>query len=101
MNSWLKGELDYLLRSQTSLTVIEAKRDDLARGFTQLAVEMIALSQLEEREILYGAVTMGEIWRFGKLESSRQTITQDISLYNIPDRLEYLLSILVGILTEA
>ena len=98
VNAWLKGELDYLLRSQTSLTVIEAKRDDLTRGFTQLAVEMIALSQLEEQETLYGAVTMGEIWRFGKLESSSQTITQDISLYNVPDRLDYLISILIGIL---
>ena len=101
VNTWLKGELDYLLRLQKSLTVIEAKRDDLTRGFTQLAIEMIALSQLEEQETIYGAVTIGEIWRFGKLESSNQTITQDISLYSIPDQLESLMSILLGILTSA
>jgi len=100
VNEWLKGELDYLLRLEKTLTVIEAKRDDLTRGFTQLAVEMIALSQLEEQETVYGAVTIGEVWRFGKLELSSKTITQDISLYTIPDQLESLMSILLGILTE-
>ena len=39
--------------------VVEAKRDDLTRGFTQLAVELIALAMLEDAlEVLYGAVTM-------------------------------------------
>lgn len=45
VNNWLKGNLDYLLRSRQSLLVIEAKNDDLARGFTQLAVELIAWSE--------------------------------------------------------
>jgi hypothetical protein len=47
VNPWLKGHFDYLLRStnQThNLLVVEAKNDDLTRGFTQLAVELIALS---------------------------------------------------------
>jgi hypothetical protein len=52
VNNWLKGTLDYLLRSQNSLIVIEAKRDDLVRGFTQLAVEMIALSESEDMDVL-------------------------------------------------
>ncbi len=100
VNEWLKGELDYFLRLEKSLTVIEAKREDITRGFTQLAVEMIAISQLEEQKTIYGAVTIGEVWRFGKLELSSKTITQDISLYTIPDQLENLMSILLGILTE-
>jgi len=58
--------LDYLLRSQKNLLVIEAKNDDLTRGFTQLAVELIALAEVEENNILYGAVTIGDVWRFGK-----------------------------------
>ncbi|WP_055076362.1 hypothetical protein [Pseudanabaena sp. 'Roaring Creek'] len=67
VNNWLKGTLDYLLRSQNSLIVIEAKRDDLVRGFTQLAVEMIALSESEDMDVLYGVVTMGQqfsLWKF-------------------------------------
>ncbi|MEQ8465271.1 MAG: hypothetical protein RIC07_17055 [Coleofasciculus sp. E1-EBD-02] len=46
INNWLKGNLDYLLLSRNNLVVIEAKNDDLTRGFTQLAVELIALSHI-------------------------------------------------------
>jgi hypothetical protein len=99
VNNWLKGNLDYLLRSHQSLLVIEAKNDDLSRGFTQLAVELIALSEIEEnKDIFYGAVTTGEIWRFGKLERNQKLITQDIKLFTIPDDIEEIGHILVGIL---
>lgn len=98
VNNWLKGYLDYLLRSTNSLLVIEAKNDDLTRGFTQLAVELIALSHIEEQSVFYGAVTMGDIWRFGKLECNTQQITQDINLFKVPDDLDNLVSVLVGIL---
>ena len=100
INEWLKGNLDYLLRSRShnSLLVIEAKKDDLTRGFTQLAVELIALSHVEEQNILYGAVTIGDVWRFGKLDRDAQQIFQDISLFKIPEDLENLVRVLVGIL---
>lgn len=98
VSNWLKGNLDYLLRAKNSLLVIEAKNDDLTKGFTQLAVELIALSQSEEQNVLYGAVTMGNIWQFGKLDRTQQKIVQDLSLFRIPDDLEDLASILVGIL---
>jgi hypothetical protein len=98
VNNWLKGNLDYLLRSTQSLLVIEAKNDDLTRGFTQLAVELIALSHLEEQAVLYGAVTIGDVWRFGKLERDRQQINQDLNLFKVPDDLDPLLKILLGIL---
>lgn len=47
VNNLLQGNLDYLIRSIHSLIVVEAKRDDLNRGFTQLAVEAIALSMVQ------------------------------------------------------
>lgn len=95
----LQGNLDYFIQSGRGLIVIEAKRDDLTRGFTQLAVELIALSMLEESpEVLYGVVTIGELWIFGKLERSTQTITRDIGSYTLPDNLAELVRILVGIL---
>jgi hypothetical protein len=59
VNNWLKGNLNYLLSLESSVLVVEAKNDDLTRGFTQLAVEMIALAQVEDQEVLYGAVTIG------------------------------------------
>ena len=85
-----KGTLDYLIRSQETLLVIEAKRDDLTRGFTQLAVEMIELGDC------YGAVTTGNIWQFAQLKD--QHIIQDLNLYRVPGDLSELLSILLGIL---
>lgn len=100
VSNWLKGNLDYLLRSKNDLLVIEAKNDDITRGFTQLAVELIALSQVEEPNIFYGAVTMGDVWRFGRLDRSKKEIVQDINLFKIPDDLENLASVLVGILED-
>ncbi|MGD1901712.1 MAG: hypothetical protein ACFB9N_05680 [Geitlerinemataceae cyanobacterium] len=99
VNNWLQGSLDYLLRSQSQVVVVEAKRDDLTRGFTQLAVETIALSMLEGAPpVIYGAVTIGSFWVFGCLDRDRHSIVQDIGGFRVPDDLEELVSILVGIL---
>lgn len=99
INEQLQGTLDYLLQSTHNLVVVEAKRDDLTRGFTQLAVELIALSMLEDApETLYGVVTMGDVWVFGILERSARLVTRDIASYALPDDVEDLVRILVGIL---
>jgi hypothetical protein len=98
VNSWLKGNLDYLVKSNQELLVIEAKNDDMTRGFTQLAVQLIAMSHVEDQNIFYGAVTMGELWRFGKLDRNQKTIFRDIHLFKVPDDLDDLLKVMVGIL---
>lgn len=98
INNRLKGNLDYLLILKNNFLVIEAKNDDLTRGFTQLAVELIALSQIQEKSILYGAVTIGNIWQFGKLDSSEKQINQDINLFKIPGDLDSLFAVIMGIL---
>ncbi|WP_088240970.1 hypothetical protein [Calothrix rhizosoleniae] len=99
VNNLLQGNLDYLIQSHHSLVVIEAKRDDLTRGFTQLAVELIAMAMLEDTpDIIYGVVTMGDVWVFGILSPGSHTITRDIASYTLPDDLEEIVKILVGIL---
>lgn len=99
VNNWLKGNLDYLLRSEQSLVVIEAKNDDLTKGFTQLAVELIAIAEIEDNQsVFYGAVTTGEIWRFGRLDKQAKQITQDLTLWRLPDDIEMISSSLIGIL---
>ncbi|NEP61936.1 MAG: hypothetical protein F6K31_34135 [Symploca sp. SIO2G7] len=99
VNNWLQGSLDYLIRAETQIVVVEAKRDDLTRGFTQLATEMIALSMLDGApDIIYGAVTMGSLWVFGILDKRAKLITQDIGGYRVPDDLDDLVHVLVGIL---
>lgn len=98
VNSWLKGNLDYLVKSNQELLVIEAKNDDMTRGFTQLAVQLIAMSHVEDQNIFYGAVTMGDVWRFGKLDRNQQTIFQDTLLFRVPDDLDDLFKVMVGII---
>ena len=75
-----------VLQSQHNVLVVEAKQADLTREFTQLAVELIALDTwLESDEaILYGAVTTGDIWRFGSFHRQNRAVTQDLILYRVP-----------------
>ncbi|MEB3181167.1 MAG: hypothetical protein VKL59_19340 [Nostocaceae cyanobacterium] len=96
----LKGDLDYYLQSKGTFLVIEAKNADLAKGFTQLAVELIALDQWTDLDIpiLCGAVTTGDVWRFGVFHRQQRRIDQDLELYKVPGDLENLLRILVGVL---
>lgn len=102
VNHQLKGSLDYLLQNHQAFLVIEAKNEDLERGFLQLAIELIALDQWIESDqpILYGAISTGNIWQFGRFHRRDRQITQDLNLYRVPADLEDLLRILVGILAR-
>lgn len=61
--------------------MIEAKNEDLQRGFTQLAVELIALEQWtpSQQPVLHGAVSTGVIWQFGTLERQTKQITKTLT----------------------
>ncbi len=100
VNRYLRGDLDYYLQSQHNILVVEAKQADLTRGFTQLAVELIALDRWIESDdpLLFGAVTTGDIWQFGSFDRQSQRVTQDLILYRVPTDLDILISILVKIL---
>ena len=101
-NFQLKGSLDYLLRREQNLLVIDAKNADMSRGFTQLAVEMIAFDKADEstQPKIYGAVTTGNIWQFGELDRRQKTIKQDIVAFDLLKELENLVRILVGVLEQ-
>lgn len=101
VNERLKGSLDYYISKGKGLLVIEAKQGDLTRGFTQLAVELIALDQWIDSDtpILYGAVTTGEDWRFGAYNRQEKLINEDFKLYRVPEEIGLLTSILLGILS--
>jgi hypothetical protein len=96
----LKGSLDYLLQNHQTFLVIEAKNEDLERGFVQLAIELIALDQWIESDqpILQGAISTGNIWQFGQFDRAARQITQDLDLYRVPADLADLTQILVSIL---
>lgn len=95
----LRGKLDYLVKGRNNFLVIEAKNDDTTRGFTQLAVELLALSMKEEKqEQFYGAVTTGQSWLFGCFDATKKEVIQDTSIYAVPNALQDLMAILLGVL---
>jgi hypothetical protein len=100
VSDWLKGNLDYYLSAAQNLLVVEAKQSDLGKGFTQLAVELIAIDRWTDKPApcLYGAVTTGEIWKFGRFERGTRRVFEDRNLYRIPNELTELLQILIAIL---
>jgi hypothetical protein len=100
VSNWLKGTFDYYFQAN-NLLIIEAKRENLDNGFTQLAAELIALDQWVDVEssLFYGAVTTGQDWRFGIFHRQERRIVEDLKLYRVPEELETLIRILAGILS--
>ncbi len=97
----LKGVIDYYLHSpQQQLLIIEAKNGELERGFVQLASELVAFDQWTESDVsqIYGAVSTGSIWQFGKLERSAKLVVQDVNLFRVPADVEEVLRVLIAIL---
>jgi hypothetical protein len=101
INDKLSGSLDYLIRSAHDLIVIEAKRGELDKGFNQLSAELIAMDKYEEdspSEFLYGAVSTGDIWKFGILQRKKKHLIKDIHSYRIPEDTKKIFSVLMGII---
>jgi len=103
ISSYLQGSLDYLLRMDENhaLLVIEAKRDDIESGFTQLLTELIAIDQWEkspENDLIVGAVSTGSVWQFGTLNRKTKLFTQGLNAYLVPQNLDSLMRALVSIL---
>ena len=99
----LGGILDYLICSEQEIIVIEAKKGDSDKGFNQLIAELIAMDKYqhdtESPAFLYGAVSIGELWRFGILKRKEKHILRDLHTYRVPEDIEDLFSIIIGILT--
>ena len=106
----LAGICDFIIsrsREQLVLTapvlvLVEAKNEDLKKGYGQCIAEMIAALQYNrqnglEYDSMHGAVTIGNIWRFLKLE--RNIVHIDISEYYI-NQVERILGILFHIINR-
>lgn len=106
VSNLLQGSLDYLLRVNklNQLLVIEAKYEDLTRGFTQLVAELVAIDQwdgssdVSTQPVLVGAVSTGTIWQFGTLSRMSKHFDQGINSYRVPEDLELVMRILVAAL---
>ncbi|MDF5726186.1 MAG: hypothetical protein PUP91_38260 [Rhizonema sp. PD37] len=108
VSNQLQGNLDYLLsiKNLSQLLVIEAKRDDLDYGFTQLIAELIALDlwerspTVEQQPQLVGAITTGQIWQFAVLDREAKHVEQGLDSYVLLRDIETLLRILIQSLTR-
>ena len=102
VNEHLKGNLNCRLRSSEDFLVVEAKKSDMEKEFTQLAVELIAMDHYIQSSstVLFGAITVGDMWRFGKLERTTKHITKDIDTFRVPLDINDLFQVLVGVLSS-
>jgi hypothetical protein len=94
------SKIDTLFKSPV-ICVAEAKKENLNEGWAQTLAEMIAaqrFNQNEEREI-YGIVTTGELWQFGKLKGA--LLTRDIVACSASENLHKLLEVLNWLFFEA
>jgi len=94
----LQGYLDYFIENQQNILVIEAKKEDLDYGLTQLIAELIALDnweKMEQQTEILGAITTGKIWEFCKLNRSQNSIEQGLNSYRVTEDIEPLMRILV------
>ncbi len=126
----IQGEVDYLLRGRNAVVVAGAREADLTRSFTQMAAQMIAVSeeaaaptvasmhpqrrrkaQRSERAggarpaqrtltQIYGAVTTGTVWRFGLLDRGQKKVVQDTKDYLLPQDLERLVGTFAGLMAD-
>ena len=105
----LVGFCDYILtRTSRQLFVeapvvmlVEAKNEDMKRGYGQCLAEMLAAQRFNEQEgkplaKTYGAVTIGERWKFLELEGTTARI--DSADYYLDD-IAKILGILLHMLT--
>lgn len=97
----LQGTLDYLLRKDNQVVVIEAKKENFVSGMKQLAVEIIALDQWidSDQDLILGALTTGNLWQFAQLNRQKKNIQQGLENYRVPEDLDPLMRIFVQALT--
>ncbi|MFN6515585.1 MAG: hypothetical protein RMY29_013965 [Nostoc sp. CreGUA01] len=84
------------------ITLVEAKNENLKSGLAQCIAEMVAAHLFNEQQgnsikIIYGAVTIGTIWQFLKLED--KVVSIDLSEYYIKD-IKKILGILLSAIKQ-
>jgi hypothetical protein len=85
------------------ITLVEAKNENLKSGLAQCIAEMVAANLFNEQQgnsikIIYGAVTIGTIWQFLKLEE--KVVSIDLSEYYIRD-VKKILGILLSAIKQS
>ena len=84
----LSGTPDYLVSTKSALgktvpgipiiIVVEAKRNDFVTGWGQCLAELVAVQKINNDNLkqVYGIVTDGTLWQFGKLVENVFTLNE-------------------------
>ncbi|MBD2244016.1 hypothetical protein [Nostoc sp. FACHB-888] len=94
---------EQLLVRSPVIVLVESKNENLRSGLAQCIAEMVAAQLFNERggnhiKSIYGAVTIGTIWQFLKLEGN--VVSIDLSEYYIKD-IKKILGILYGAIAQS
>ncbi len=67
-----KSELGKTVLGLPILLVVEAKQNNFIEGWGQCLAELVAVQKINQNDInpVFGIVTDGELWQFGKLETN-------------------------------
>ncbi len=94
-NDNLSGFPEYILAKRSPLgkvvfdkpylLLVEAKQDKFDEGWGQCLAEMVATQKLNENPemIVFGIVSNGKIWQFGKLKAN--IFTKNLTFYTFQD----------------
>jgi hypothetical protein len=74
-----------VVRDRPYIVVVEAKKDDFVAGWGQCLAAMLAAQQMNGQApvTIYGCVSNGGTWQFGKLDGT--TFTQEFRHFTITD----------------
>jgi hypothetical protein len=106
----LSGVCDYVITRSPQqffieapvLMLVEAKNEDMKRGYAQCIAEMLAAQAFNAREgvvcnTIYGAVTLGERWKFLELEGTTARIdAEDYYIEHVAKIMGILLHVTTG-----
>ena len=97
-NDKLNGTPDYLIATRSALgktvldlplvIIVEAKKNDFEQGWGQCLAELVAAQKINDdlHKPIYGIVTDGELWKFGKLTGT--TFISNLEAYTVGDLAE-------------
>ncbi|HMV49033.1 MAG TPA: hypothetical protein PLD20_01770 [Blastocatellia bacterium] len=84
-----RSELGKTVLGKPLLLMAEAKKNDFDEGWAQCLAEMVAAQKLNGSDLtIYGSVTDGQVWQFGKLE--RDVYTYNDKLFTLDELAELL-----------
>jgi hypothetical protein len=84
-----KSPLGKLVFDRPYFVIIEAKQDNFEAGWAQCLAETIAAQRLNEQpdQEIFGIVSNGKLWQFGKLKTNVFTLNQKSYLIDDLDKL--------------